>query len=64
MPYVITQISKRRYKVSNPKTGRVYSKKTTYQKAQAQVHLLRAIDKNTNAWYKKSNRTMRRTKPQ
>jgi hypothetical protein len=44
MPYKIIQKSARRYSVINPKTGKVYAKKTTLKNAKRQIRLLNAID--------------------
>jgi hypothetical protein len=46
MPYQIKQISPRRYSVINSKTGEVHAKSTTKAKAEAQVRLLEAAEKN------------------
>ena len=44
MPYHITRHGDGSYTVRNVETGRVLSKHTTLEKAEAQVRLLQAID--------------------
>lgn len=46
MPYVMRKLPRLPlYKVMNKSTGRVYAKRTTRDKAEAQVRLLRAGEK-------------------
>ena len=40
MPYTMKQLSPRRWRVYNKKTGRVYAYSTTLKKAKRQIRLL------------------------
>jgi len=51
MPWIIQQISARRYAIYNPITGQIHSKSTTWKKAQAQVRLLRYIEQEGGKLY-------------
>lgn len=44
MPFVIEQISPRRYRVVNTDSGKVHAKRTTEQKARRQIFLLRRYE--------------------
>lgn len=47
MPFKIRKVNKQDcYKVYNPKTKKVYAKCTTRDKAEKQIRLLNAIEKN------------------
>jgi hypothetical protein len=49
MPYTLRKLPGiPRWKVFNKKTGRVFAKRTTYDKATRQLRLLRGIERKEN----------------
>ena len=45
MPYLIRKVSKNKYQVLNKQTGKIHAKHTSKEKAEAQVRLLKSLER-------------------